>query len=227
MLIYNRECAINVLGNICNDLNLVRDRNYNLNQGDFDDIFHKQLFCAIQNLALEKDITSVDGYTLATYMKSFPIQFERFKQANGIEFIENISKVATSTSFDYSYKMLKKFSILRRFHCVGMDIREIYNPDSLDVQALEYQLSNLERASIEDIKKHFKNKMIEVESEFQTNGDNYSFKGGDGLEELIQRCKNNENWGVTFQSKYLNAIFGGMQTSKLLIRSAGTGGGKL
>ena len=226
MIIYNREFALSVLGNACNNLNLIRDRNYDINQNDFDDIFHKQLFGAIQNLALEKDINEIDGYTIATYLSNYPVQYERFKQSNGIDFVADMKALGNNTSFDYNYKMLKKFSLLRRFHSIGMNITEIYNPDSLNVLSIESQIKKLERLSIDEIKQHFKSKLIEIDMEFQTKGDSFSFRAGDDIEELIERCKKNQNWGVTFQSKLFNAVFGGMQGSKLLIRSSGSGGGK-
>lgn len=226
MIIYNREVALNVLGNACNNLNLIRDRNYPITQNDFDDVFHKQIFGAIQNLALEKDIYEVDGFTIASYLGNYPVQFERFKNLNGVDFVNGIKSMANNTSFDYSYKMLKKFSLLRRFQSVGMDIKEIYNPESLEVLSIEKQLKDLEKLTLEEIKQHFKSKLIEIDLEFQTQGDSYSFKAGDGVEELLERCKQNQNWGVTFQSKLLNATIGGMQGGKLLIRSSGSGGGK-
>lgn len=226
MIIYNREVALNVLGNICNNLNLIRDRNYDINQNDFDDIFHKQLFGAIQNLALENDVNEVDGFTIASYLSSFPVQFERFKSVNGVDFVSNVKGMANNTSFDYNYKMMKKFSLLRRYQSVGMDVREIYNPELLEVVSLENQLRKIEKLTVEEIKQFFKSKLIEIDLEFQTRGDSFSFRAGEEIEDLLERCKNNENWGITFQSKFLNAVFGGMQGSKLLIRSAGSGGSK-
>lgn len=226
MIIYNRNEALNLLGCICNNLNIIRDRSYDLNQNDFDDMFHKLIFGVLQNLAMENDIFEVDGFSIASYLKKYPIQFEKFKIGNGVEFVSNIKQMANNTSFDYSYKMVKKFSLLRRFNNVGMDISEIYNPDSLDVATIESQLRKLEKLSIEEIKQHFKSKLIEIDLEFQTRSDNYYFRAGDGVEDLLKRCKQNQNWGITFQSKLFNAVFGGMQPAKLMIRSASSGGGK-
>ena len=51
-MLYNREEALNLLGNICNDLNILRDRHYDITVGDFDDLFHKTIFGVLTNLAL-------------------------------------------------------------------------------------------------------------------------------------------------------------------------------
>ena len=225
-MIYNREEALNVLGCICNNLNLARDRSYNINPQDFDDTFHKLVFSVAQNLSLEKDINELDGFTVGNYLKKYPVEFEKFKAANGVEFINNIKSFANNTSFDYSYKILKKMSLLRRYESIGMDISEIYNYKSVDVKLIEKQLRALEKATIEEIKQHFKAKMIEIDLEFDSKGDSYCFKAGEDILELLRECKTQKRWGVTFQSKLFNSIFGGMQTSKLMIRSATSGGSK-
>lgn len=226
MNIYNRDVAIGVLGSACNNLNLLRDRNYEINQNDFDDMLHKLIFSVLQNLALEKDISEVDGFIVANYLANHPVQYERFKAGNGVELIGRFKEFANSCSFDYCYKMMKKYSLLRRYDSVGMDVREIYNPESFDVAVLESQIKKLEKASIEQIKQYFKEKLIEIDLEFQTRTDSYSFEAGDGVEELLAKCKEGVSWGATFQSELLNAVFGGMGSSKLLIRSSNSGGGK-
>lgn len=226
MIIYNRDVAIGVLGSACNNLNLLRDRNYDINQNDFDDMFHKLVFSVLQNLALEKDIVEVDGFVVANYLANHPVQYEKFKASNGVEMVGKFKQFANNCSFDYCYKMMKKYSLLRRYDSVGMDIREVYNPESFDIAVLENQLRNLEKASIDEIKQHFKQKFIAIDLEFQTKTDSYSFDAGDGIEELLNKCKEGVSWGATFQSELLNAVFGGMGSSKLLIRSSSSGGGK-
>ena len=129
MNIYNRDVAIGVLGSACNNLNLLRDRNYEINQNDFDDMLHKLIFSVLQNLALEKDISEVDGFIVANYLANHPVQYERFKAGNGVELIGRFKEFANSCSFDYCYKMMKKYSLLRRYDSVGMDVREIFNPE--------------------------------------------------------------------------------------------------
>lgn len=120
-MIYNREEALNLLGNICNDLNILRDRNYDINVGDFDDLFHKTIFGVLTNLSLEKDVKVVDGFMIDKYLRNFPIQHKTFELNNGVEAIEKMKDVK-GASLDYSYKITKKMSLLRRFKMVGMDV---------------------------------------------------------------------------------------------------------
>ena len=224
-MLYNREEALNLIGNICNNLDLLRDRNYDLKVSDFDDLFHKTIFGVLTNLSLEKDVKEVDGFMIDSYLRNFPIQHKTFELNNGIEII-NKSKKRIGASFDYSYKMMKKLSLLRRFKMVGMDVSEIIDEDTLDVIKIQSQRSKLEEMSLEQIKQHFKIKMIEIDQDFQTQSDAYSFKAGEGIEDLLLRCKQADHWGATFQSKLFNSVFRGMIGSKFMIRSAGTGGSK-
>lgn len=225
-MIYSRTEALNILGSFCNNLDYLRDRNYNFNLNDFDDMFHKIIFSALQNLSLEKDVINVDEFAIDSFLKKYPIQYATFESNKGIEFIRNIKELSKNSSFDYSYKLFKKFSLLRRYDSVGIDVRDIYDYDSLDVKKLEQQQKALACLSLEEIKKHFKLKLIEIEQEFMSNTDNFSFIAGDGIEELLERCINQESWGLGFQNNYFNAIFRGMLPSKLMIRSGTTGGGK-
>lgn len=225
-MLYNRQEALNLLGKISCDLNILRDREFDLNQGDFDDLCHKLIFSSLQNLAIEKDIIEADGMLINSYLSEFPVQHEIYKKGLGVDVLNTARETCKKTSLEYSYKTVKKFSLLRRFQSIGMDVRELYDEDTLDVIALEQQRLRLDRMSIDEIKQFFKTKLIEIDQDFQTKSDAYSFRAGTGLEDLIERCKKAEHWGLPFQSKYYNTTFHGMIGSKFMIRSGGTGSGK-
>lgn len=225
-MLYSRENVLDIFGLICNDLNLIRDRSVDLRIDDFVDHNHRIIFGAINNLSLQKDINEVDGMMVDIYLKEHPTQYPTFKANNGVKIIDDAKVACKGRSFEFAYGMIKKMSLLRKYQLIGMDIREIYDENTLDIVQLETQRVNLERATIEQIKQHFKLKLIEIDNEFETKSDSYSFRAGDSIEDLIQRCKEAEHWGATFQSRLYNAVFRGMQGSKYMIRSAGTGGSK-
>ena len=114
--------------------------------------------------------------------------------------------------------MLRKFSLLRRFESVGMDISEIYDYKSLDVAKVEEQLRKLEKSSTSSIKNYFKLKLIEIEEEFSTNNDSYKIEVDTGIDELLNRCVTKKNWGLPFRSNLFNTVFKGMRGSKLMCR---------
>lgn len=225
-MLYDREEAAIVLGHYCKDLELLRSREYEINLSDFNELFHKIIFGVLQNLSLEKDIREVDGFLVDNYLSKFPIQYETFKKYSGYEFIDKAKELSKNTSFDYSYKMLRKYSLLRRFESIGMDITEIYDYNSLDVKKVENQLKNLEKLSVEAIKNHFKLKLIEIEEDFTNKNDSYKIDVSTDLDNLLERCKQKLNWGLPFQCGLFNTVFKGMRGSKLMCRSASSGSGK-
>ncbi len=224
--IYDVEIAINVLGCIANDLNLIRDRECILEGKDFVNDLHKNVFLVMQNISLEKDVKQVDGLSLESYISAYPDLHAQFMANDGVNFIERIKERSVNVSFEYSSNMLRKFTLLRKFHMVGMDITPLFNPNEVDVIKKSEERKRLEKATVDSIKNYFREKMIEIDLEFSSNSDAYSFMGGQGTKDLIQRCKKAPKWGKPFQSKLFNAVFRGMQGSKLMIRSAGTGGSK-
>lgn len=223
-MIYNRTEALNVLASIAQDLNILRNRKYDLSTADFDDRFHKILFGVFQNIALQKDVKALDAIMVDGYLREFPIQYTEFKNNNGIEYINLL--IEKSCSFDFAYTMVKKMTLLRRFQSVGMDIREIYDENSIDPTHCEAQAEKLLKLTIDDIKRHFKLKFLEIDQDFKDNSDSFGFEAGEDIDDLIKRCIEGNEWGVSFNSKIFNAIFRGMNGSKLMIRSAGTGCGK-
>ncbi|MEG1482599.1 DnaB-like helicase C-terminal domain-containing protein [Clostridium sp.] len=226
-MLYNKRVALDFLGKVCSDLNLLRDRKYLVNEKDFDDRLHKIIYAVLQDMALEHDMKEVDGITIDSYLTGMDKQQAIFRQSNGVELIDTLKKVAENTSADYSYRTLKKYSLLRSYASKGMDITDILNENLVDIAKLEEQRKRFDTLTLEDIKKHYKSKIIDVEEEFKdSTGESYAFEGGDSLEELITRCEESPLWGKSFQSKYLNAIYRGMIPTKYFIRSAGTGGSK-
>lgn len=225
-MLYDKKEAAIVLGHCCNNLDLLRNNHYSLNLSDFNDVFHKIIFGVLQNLSLEKDINEANGILVDNYLSKFPTQYELFRRYSGYEYIDKAKELSKSTSFEYSYKMLRKFSLLRRFESVGMDISEIYDYKSLDVAKVEEQLRKLEKSSTSSIKNYFKLKLIEIEEEFSTNNDSYKIEINTELDELLNRCVTKKNWGLPFRSNLFNTVFKGMRGSKLMCRSSSSGGGK-
>ena len=225
-LIYDKELANNVLGCIANDLNIVRDRECLLQARDFCDEFHKNMFLVLQNISLEKDVNEVNGYAVDSYIRNYRELHAVFEGKGGIEWLDLIKKRSDNVSYEYASKMLQKLSLLRAFNDCGMDITELYNPDETDLAKYTAKYKKLEKSDITTIKNYFRDKLIEIDLQYENNSDAYSFKAGEGIRDLIKSCKASPKWGKSFQSGLFNAVFRGMQGSKLMIRSASSGSGK-
>ena len=225
--IYNNMEVIKFLGNCANNLDILNSKDMILNINDFDERFHKIVFVTLSQMAKEKDLFEVDGTAVAMHLNSFPEQNAVFVANKGAEWLDNAKEMAKNTSVDYSMRTIRKYSLLRRYNSMGMDISEILNPASTDLTEIEKQRAILDTMDIADIKAYFKLKVIAIEEEFKHREDNVdSYQIGEGILDLIQQCKIAPKWGLPFQSKLLNTILRGMQGSKLVVNSAGTGTGK-
>ena len=90
MIYYSDKDAKDFIGACANDLDLLRDRRYNIDIDDFENKLHKIMFSVLQNLALEKDIHQIDGVTMANYLSKYDVQYAYFKENNGAEVLDLI-----------------------------------------------------------------------------------------------------------------------------------------
>lgn len=226
-MLYSISSAKNFLGACCNNLNILTDSNYDISINDFDNRFHRIIFAVLKELSLKGESKEVEGITVALFLEDMPEQHSVFMSNNGIEFIDTIKNMTKDFPVKSSYDIIKKFSLLRAYKSKGIDISSIYDDSLILPEQVTEQKEKLSKLSLEDIKNNINLRIFEINDEFSLGSDNrYSFHGGDNLHSLLDKCKEAPLWGRSFSSNYLNTILRGMQGSKYLIRSAGTGGGK-
>lgn len=224
---YQDKMAImQVLGCILkNPLLLADSSKYELVNDDFPEKFHKIVFAAIYNLYTEgtEIITevNVDGF-----LKDYDIQYAIFNENNGVEYLSRIQELAEESNFDYYYKRLKKFSLIREMDGLGFNIKELYNDEIIDPKEKESMLEHFDKLSIEDILKVYETKMIEVKDKFKANSESHGIQAGEGVTELLKRLRESPDIGVPLNSEMLTSVFRGSRKKKYYIRSSITGGGK-
>lgn len=227
MIYYSDKDAKDFIGACANNLDLLRDRRYNIDIDDFENKLHKIMFSVLQNLALEKDIHQIDGVTMANYLSKYDVQYAYFKENNGVEILDLIKDASKNISVDFSYKNIRKMTVLRNFNNANIDVSDILDINTLDVVKQSEQIKALEEKDVDEIINHVTNKVSEIKRKFSTtNRKQREFNPGSGIKDILKSCKEAPKWGKTFQSKYINTIIRGMQGSKYMIRSAPTGGGK-
>lgn len=224
---YQDKMAImQVLGCVLkNPLLLADSSKYELVNDDFPEKFHKIVFAAVYNLYSEgTEIISeinVDGF-----LKDYDIQYAIFNENNGVEYLTRIQELAEESNFDYYYKRLKKFSLIREMDGLGFNIKELYNDEIIDPKEKESMLENFDKLSIEDILKVYETKMIEVKDKFKANSESQGIQAGEGVIDLLKRLRESPDIGVPLNSEMLTSVFRGSRKKKYYIRSSITGGGK-
>lgn len=224
---YQDKMAImQVLGCILKKPLLLADSNkYELTNDDFPEKFHKIIFAAIYNLHSDgtEVITevNVDGF-----LREYDIQYAIFNDNEGIEYLYRIQELAEESNFDYYYKRLKKFSLIREMDGLGFNIKELYDDEIIDPKEKEKMQENFDKLSIEDILKVYETKMIEVKDKFKANSESQGIQAGEGASELLKRLRESPDIGVPMNSEMLTSICRGSRKKKYYIRSSITGGGK-
>ena len=225
--VYNSMEVMKFLGGCASNLDVLNTREMILNINDFEERFHKIVFGALTTMAKQKDLFEVDSVSLDTYLSNFPEQYAVFTANRGMEWLENAKELSINSSLNHSMQMIRKFTLLRKYREIGMDISELYDVHTTELIKIEEQRVNLEKMDVKEIISHFKIKLMSIEDEYKPYDDDvYGFQAGEDIFELIEKLKVAPTWGLPYQSLYYNTIIRGMLGSKFVLVSAGTGTGK-
>ena len=200
---------------------------YHFNEDDFPEQFHKILFGSIYNLhalgAKEVTLNAIEDY-----LTQRPSSYAVYKTNKGHEYLEQISKQVDAATFDYYYKRMKKFTLLRMYHekC-GMDLSNIYDIDNiLNVKKKQLQEDWLDNTPLEEIADIIDQKIMDIRLTYVDNANDGAENAGDGALELLERLRDTPEMGYPLFSPLLTTITRGARLKKFYLRSAATGVGK-
>ena len=221
------SAVIQVIGNIYNNVSLLDYEDYHFCEDDFPEQFHKILFGSIYNLhALgAKEITL---NAIEDYLTQRPTSYATYKTNKGHEYLEQISKQVDEATFEYYYKRMKKFTLLRMYHekC-GMDLSNLYDIDNiLNVKKKQAQEDWLDNTPLEDIADIIDQKIMDIRLTYVDNANESAEIAGDGALELLERLRDTPEMGYPLFSPLLTTITRGARLKKFYLRSAATGVGK-
>ena len=218
---------VQVIGNIYNNVSLLDYEDYHFNEDDFPEQFHKILFGSIYNLhALgAKEITL---NAIEDYLTQRPNSYAIYKTNKGHEYLEQISKQVDDATFNYYYKRMKKFTLLRMYHekC-GMNLSSIYDIDNiLNVKKKQAQEDWLDNTPLEEIADIIDQKIMDIRLTYVDNANETAEVAGEGALELLERLRDTPEMGYPLFSPLLTTITRGARLKKFYLRSAATGVGK-
>lgn len=221
------SAIIQVIGNIYNNVSLLDCEDYHFNEDDFSEQFHKILFGSIYNLhALgAKEITL---NAIEDYLTQRPNSYAIYKTNKGHEYLEQISKQVDAATFEYYYRRMKKFTLLRMYHekC-GMNLSNLYDIDNiLNVKKKQAQEDWLDNTPIEEIADIIDQKIMDIRLTYVDNVKEGAENAGEGALELLEKLRNTPEMGYPLFSPLLTTITRGARLKKFYLRSAATGVGK-
>lgn len=228
-LYYDNRNGFQVLGCLMRNPNLVKDPRYRLNTKDFQESLHKYIYGAIHNLVMQ-DLVQITPIEIETYLANTSPKHHKvvFEDNDGFDWLERATDpdIVKLTNFEYNYYRLKKFTTLRNYIDVGMDVSDILDQQQLDLEDIESQNSDFNQMTVEDIVKHFDRKMLQVKSEANYHTEKEYKKAGDNSENVKERLKIESPYGLMSNSGYWNTITRGMQRKKFFVESGASGTGK-
>lgn len=216
-----------VIGCIYNDPSLLElvDK-YVITENDFVEQFHRIAFGSIYNL-YKLGAQAITLETINDYLSNKPKSEAIYQKNKGDEWILRVSESATPEAFDYYYSRLKKFSLLRAYDNIGVDVSDIYDIDNfLDSEKKQKQEDQLNYSSLEQIAEKVNSKIEAIRLEYVEDVYGEAKQAGTGISDLINKFKKNPEVGVPLYGPLVNTVTRGARLKKFYLRSAATGIGK-
>ncbi len=220
------KSIIQVIGSIYQNPNLLEDGQYRFNEEDFPQDFHKVIFEAIYNLhALGAKNININ--TIEDYLEQRDKKMAIYKTYNGAEWLEKCKESISVATFDYYYKRMKKFTLLRMYDSIGVNVSFIYNPSNvIDIKLKQEQEDWLDNHSLEEIADLINDKIEDIKLKFAENASDDIRSASDNADELFEELQHTPNVGYPMFGKYINKIFRGARFGCVFLRSAPTNFGK-
>ncbi|MFJ7982339.1 DnaB-like helicase C-terminal domain-containing protein [Lysinibacillus xylanilyticus] len=199
---------------------------YKLTPDDFPEEFHRIIFTAINNL-FRDGVTKITNVEINGYLQDFyPNRLRIFQDNGGNEYIDRVLELDESDNFDYHYNRVKKFSLLRHYMSVGIDITDIYDVNVMEVKDAEEQSERFNNLTVSDIVKHVDSKIIDIKENFLVEKDGIGGQMGEGIEEIFEAKTKALSYGANFISGFLNTVSRGARLRKYYCISGNSGSGK-
>lgn len=224
---YDSRSACQVLGCLMLDPKLAKSIDYCLDKEDFIGATHKTLYTSIFNLA-QQGLQCINLSDIETYLHNTnPIGYTKmFEKLNGEQWILELLEDANAENFDYYYKIVRKYALLRSYLNEGVNVNNILDLNEIDPDINEKQLTAFNEMTIDDIIKHFDTQNLISKQRFTIRDGNRSRKSGDGADELYEVMQQSPNFGFGLESEYLNTVTYGVMGNRVLIDTRDSGTGK-
>lgn len=214
-----------VIGCIFNDSSLLEQESYSIIEEDFTEDFHKVVFGSIYNIFHSNSKVTLDA--IVDYLAVRPKYDAIFKVNKGIEYLTRASELATFDTFNYYYSRMKKFTLLREYDKIGVDVSFLYDPDNiLNTKKKQEQEDWLDNSTLLDISLAIDTRIEDIRNKYAGDTGISHYQAGDDITELIESLKVSPEIGIPMYGPLINTVTRGARLKKLFLRSAFTGVGQ-
>lgn len=221
----DKMAVMQVLGSLIKEPLLLLNPQYPLEIEYFPEGFHRYLFEAIEYL-IKNQASNISYIDIDNFLSKYTTRYSIFTENKGVEYIQNVQKLANTENYPYYYSVLKKMNLLNDLNLLGYDTRQIYDMDIIDSAITNKMQENFDAMEIEDIINYFKIPLNSLSSKYLVSADIQKYKAGSRAKELKEKFKQTPEMGLPLNSKKLTTIFSGRGLKKLFVKSAFQGMGK-
>ena len=195
---------------------------YPLCKADFSpEPFHQIMYMAIVKL-INDGVNEITEVEIENVVRAKPAYMEVLEDNNYIDFIINTKELCVIENFEYYYKVVRKFALLRELQEDGFDTTEFY--DELGDESEE--LSKFEKLSIQDILNTVELKGIKLRSKYDIKYVRGEMTAGENTADLISQFEQTPSFGAFLCSPYLTQLYQGWCLGHLIMESSPSGVGK-
>lgn len=221
------QCNLQVLANIIVNPSLLDQTDkYNITREDFTEDFHRVIFAAVNNL-YKMGISDITPIVMNDYLKGKSKAYAIYTAGNGNNWMKQVVGVAQKEGFNYYYKRMKKFTLLRMYDDIGLDISTYYDVDNaFNIKKKQKQEEWLDNTPIEDIAADIDKRIDAVKLKYANVTESDFFRGGQGVMGLIESFRENPEVGMPLYGNIINGLTRGARLGKYYLRSMPTNTGK-
>ena len=223
--ISDKMSVLQVIGGLVKNPSLLMDRRFPLTVDDFPDQFHRIVFGAIEHLAFQgaQVITAID---IDQYLAPYNKQYKVFTDNKGIEYVSRASMVCELDNFEYYYKLLRKYSLIRRCRTLGFDITPFYNKEETEPTRIAEMQNKINNMSINEIIGFYDERLASIKYDYAISTGMEEYAAGADIDGLIARYEETPEMGAPLISGKMTTMFRGRRLKKVYLESAGSGMGK-
>lgn len=214
-----------IIGCLINEPSLLLDpKVYIDEQLDFTEKMHRLVYGAIYNLF--KNMNNISPIDIDNYLSNYSVNYEYYRNANGLQYLNDASEFAQPENFYYYYNRFKKLSLLRYFKSQGYSVKEIYDED-IQSPKKEIEMENkFNEMTLNDIFNFFKGKIDSIEKKYRSKHTDRSIIAYENIEDIVNSFKQNPEVGLPLYNDIMNTIVRGQRKGKFYLSSSSSGVGK-
>jgi replicative DNA helicase len=215
-----------VIGGVYINNSFLDNEDYFFCEEDFTEDFHRILFEAIINLH-NLGVKKIDLNSIEDYLEQRPKKKATFLANKGAEYLQNLEGKTQIAAFDYYYNRMKKMTLLREYHKIGMDCSWLYDIHNImDIKKKQAQEDWLDSTPLAEIADMIDKRIMDIRLKHVDDANEGAQQAGEGGLELLDRLRQIPELGYPMFGPLVNAVHRGARLKKFYLRSAATGVGK-